>query len=71
MKDGESYVRASALKFIAITVRINNLWNKELSSLDLFVRYFIIHRINFYFYFCFYYFRINLLNYSVKKVKLL
>ncbi|XP_057318159.1 uncharacterized protein LOC130663104 [Microplitis mediator] len=38
MKDGESYVRASALKFIAITVRINNLWNKELSSLDLFDR---------------------------------
>ncbi|XP_034935397.1 uncharacterized protein [Chelonus insularis] len=35
MKDGESYVRASALKFIAITTRINNLWDRELSRLDL------------------------------------
>ncbi|XP_066588058.1 uncharacterized protein [Prorops nasuta] len=35
VKDGESYVRASALIFISNTVQINELWDKKLSSLDL------------------------------------
>ncbi|XP_012230431.1 uncharacterized protein [Linepithema humile] len=33
--DGESYVRASALTFIATIVRINKLWDQQLSQLDL------------------------------------
>lgn len=33
--DGESYVRASALTFIATIVRINKLWNQQLSQVDL------------------------------------
>ncbi|XP_050460941.1 uncharacterized protein LOC126856466 [Cataglyphis hispanica] len=33
--DGESYVRASALTFIATTVRINKLWEQQLSQIDL------------------------------------
>lgn len=35
MTDGESYVRASALKFISNTIKINNLWNEELLNLNL------------------------------------
>ncbi|KAK0095161.1 hypothetical protein PV326_009078 [Microctonus aethiopoides] len=35
MTDGETYVRASALIFIATTVRINKLWDQELSKLNL------------------------------------
>lgn len=35
--DGESYVRASALTFIATIVRINKLWDHQLSQLDLIV----------------------------------
>lgn len=33
--DGESYVRASALTFIATIVRIDKLWNQQLSQVDL------------------------------------
>ncbi|CAL1678631.1 unnamed protein product [Lasius platythorax] len=33
--DGESYVRASALTFIATIVRINKLWEQQLSQVDL------------------------------------
>ncbi|EFN61120.1 HEAT repeat-containing protein C7orf27 [Camponotus floridanus] len=33
--DGESYVRASALTFIATIVRINKLWHQQLSQVDL------------------------------------
>ncbi|EZA54607.1 hypothetical protein DMN91_006727 [Ooceraea biroi] len=33
--DSESYVRASALTFIATTVRINKLWEQQLSELNL------------------------------------
>lgn len=36
--DGESYVRASALTFLATIVRINKLWDEQLSQLDLIVR---------------------------------
>lgn len=39
--DGESYVRASALTFIATMVRINKLWERQLSQVDLTVRIFI------------------------------
>jgi len=35
--DGESYVRASALTFIATMVRINKLWKQQLSQVDLIV----------------------------------
>lgn len=33
--DGESYVRASALTFIATMIRINKLWERQLSQIDL------------------------------------
>jgi len=33
--DSESYVRASALAFVAATVRINKLWEQQLSELNL------------------------------------
>lgn len=33
--ESESYVRASALTFIATTVRINKLWEQQLSELNL------------------------------------
>ncbi|XP_063981218.1 uncharacterized protein LOC135164623 [Diachasmimorpha longicaudata] len=35
LMDGESYVRASAVKFIATTIRINKLWDHSLSKMDL------------------------------------
>lgn len=35
MNDNESYVRASAIKFIYITIKIDKLWNEELSNLNL------------------------------------
>lgn len=36
--DGDSYVRASALMFIATMVRINKVWEQQLSQVDLTVR---------------------------------
>ncbi|XP_011314951.1 uncharacterized protein [Fopius arisanus] len=35
LMDGESYVRASAVKFISTTIRINKLWDDSLSKMDL------------------------------------
>lgn len=39
--DTESYVRASALTFVATMVRINKLWEQQLSQVDLTVRIFL------------------------------
>lgn len=36
--DDESYVRASALIFIATMIRINKLWERQLSQVNLAVR---------------------------------
>lgn len=41
--DGESYVRSSALTFIATIVRINKIWEQQLSQMDLTVCVLILH----------------------------